>query len=78
MLAVGKVWAGILWAYGIDRPLFNIVLYNKVKGTTQTLTITADQFIFISFLLTFVFTLLWPIMEPYFPEQLRRVKVFER
>lgn len=78
MLVIGKVWAGILWAYGIDRPLFNIVLYNKIKGTATTITITADQFVFLSFLITFVFALLWPYLEKYFPEPVRKIQVLER
>lgn len=75
MLMVGKVWAGVLWAYGIDRPLFNIVVYNKVRGTVTTVTITASQFVFISFLATFVFTLAWPYIRPHIPEPLRRIHV---
>ena len=75
MLIIGKVWTGVLWAFGIDRPLFNLIIYNKLKGTSTTLTITADQMVFLSFLSTLVFTLTWPYIVNYLPEPIRRVEV---
>ena len=77
MLVIGKVWAGILWAFGIDRPLFTIYIYNKVRGTATAMTITADQFIFLSFLTTFAFVVIWPWIAPHVPEPLRRIQVLE-
>jgi len=77
MLLVGKIWAGILWAYGIDKPLFNIIIYNKVKETSTTITITADQFIFLSFLGTFMVTVFYPYIEPYIPSKIRAPEVIE-
>ncbi len=78
MLIVGKVWAATLWAFGIDRPLFNIVLYNKIRHTASTITITADQFVFLSFLSTLVFVLLWPLIEPSLPPWLRGINLISR
>jgi len=75
MLIIGKVWAGVLYAFGIDKPLFNILVYNKIKGAYATFTVTATQFIFLSFLGTLLVTLLWPYIQPYIPEPIRRVEV---
>ncbi len=77
MLAVGKIWVGVLWAFGIDRPLFSIVIYNKVRQSYSYVTITADQAVFISFLSTFLFTLIWPYIARYVPEPIRRIHVIE-
>ncbi len=78
MLVIGKIWAGTLWAFGIDRPLFRILIHNKVKGTTSAITLTADQFVFLSFLTAFVVTLVWPYISPHVPEPIRRIQVLER
>ncbi len=78
MLAVGKVWTGVLWAFGIDRPLFNIIIYNKVRQSYNTVTVTADQFVFTSFFITFLFTLAWPYLARYVPEPLRSVQVLSK
>ena len=78
MLIIGKVWAGILWAFGIDRPLFTLVVYNKVKGAATYVTIYATQMVFISFLITLAATLMWPYIESYLPEPIRRLEVIRR
>ncbi|AQQ75451.1 hypothetical protein JdFRA1000001_18c [uncultured archaeal virus] len=78
MLIVGKVWAGMLWAFGIDRPLFTLVVYNKLKGVTSYVTIYATQMVFISFLVTLLATLAWPYIESYLPEPIRRLEVIRR
>jgi len=70
-LIVGKLWAGILYAFGIDKPLFNLIIYNKIKGVTTTVTITADQMIFLSFMLTLIVTVFWPLLAPTLPPWLR-------
>ncbi|MCD6300895.1 MAG: hypothetical protein J7L82_02370 [Staphylothermus sp.] len=75
MLITGKVWAGILYAFGIDKPLFNIIIYNKIKGVSSSVTVTADQFIFVSFFFTLLFTLLWPIIAPSLPPWLRGINL---
>jgi len=75
MLLAGKMWAGLLWAFHIDHPLFNVVMMNKVKDTRLIITVTADQFVFISFLFTLVVTLLWPYIEPYLPGPLHRLNL---
>lgn len=77
MLIVGKVWAGVLWAFGIDRPLYRILIYNKVRGVTSAVTVTADQFIFLSFLTAFVVAIMWPYISPHVPEPIRRIQVIE-
>ena len=63
MLIVGKVWAGILWAFGFDRDLFKIVFYNRLAGSRFEVTVSANEFIFMSFLATLVFTLLYPYIR---------------
>ncbi len=78
MLIIGKTWVGVLWAFGIDRPLFSIVIYNRLRDSYSTVTITADQIVFISFLVTFLLTLSWPYIARYLPEPIRRVQVFPR
>jgi len=78
MLIIGKVWAGILWAFGYDRPLYQIMIYNKLKHVTITYTVSACQFIFLSFLATLLVTLSWPYIEPYLPEPIRRMEVIRR
>ena len=75
MLVVGKVWAGMLWAFGIDRPLFRILIHNKVSGSTSAITLSADQFVFLSFLTSFVVVVMWPYISPHLPEPIRRVEV---
>mgnify|MGYP000020464998 CR=1 FL=1 len=77
MLVIGKVWAGVLWAFGIDRPLFTIYIYNKVRGTTSSFTLTADQMVFLSFLTTFAFVIAWPYIAPHIPEPIRKIQVLE-
>jgi len=74
-LIMGKTWAGIAWAFGIDRPLFQFIIYNKIKNTASTITITADQFIFLSFFFTLIFTLLWPYIAPHIPEPIRNMNL---
>ena len=78
MLITGKVWATVLWAFGVDRPLFNIVLYNKVRGTYTAFTVTADGLIFLSFLVTLISTAAWPWVAPHLPKELRRMGVVPR
>lgn len=78
MLIIGKVWAGVLWAFGIDRALFTLVIYNKMKGVASTITIYATQMVFISFLITLLATLSWPYIESYLPEPIRRLEVIRR
>ncbi len=78
MLVIGKVWVGVLWAFGIDRPLFNIIIYNKIKQSYSIITITADQAVFISFFTTFLFTLAWPYIAKYLPEPIRQVQVLSK
>ena len=78
MLIIGKVWAGILWAFGYDRPLFNLIIYNKIRDLTVTYTITATQFVFLSFLITLIVTISWPYIEGYLPEPIRRIEFIRR
>ena len=78
MLIIGKVWATILWAFGYDRPLFNIIVYNKVKDVASVYTVTATQFVFLSFLATLIMTIAWPYFEPYLPEPIRRIELIRR
>jgi hypothetical protein len=78
MLIIGKVWAGALWAFGIDRPLFKLIIYNKIKGSITYFTISATQMVFISFLFTLLATLAWPYIEGYLPEPIRRLEVIRR
>ena len=78
MLLVGKTWCGILWAFGIDKPLFNLIIYNKIKGTYTIITFTACEVVFLSFLITFVFTVIYPYIEPHIPEPMRKIQVLER
>ena len=77
MLIVGKMWAGTLWAFGIDRPLYRLLIYSKVKHAITSITITADQFVFLSFLTAFVVTVMWPYISPHVPEPIRRIQVIE-
>ena len=72
-LIIGKLWAGAMWAFGIDHPLFNIIVYNKKQHITTVHTITADEFVFLSFLTSFAFALSWPYIQPYLPEKIREV-----
>ncbi len=78
MLVVGKTWIGVLWAFGIDRPLFTIYIYNKIRQSYSTVTITADQAVFISFFITFLFTLAWPYIARYVPRPIRQIQVLSR
>lgn len=78
MLIIGKVWAGILYLFGIDKELFNLVIYNKVRNTVSYVTVTANQAIFISLLITLLGTISWPYIEPYLPEPIRRLEVIRR
>ena len=75
MLIIGKVWAGVLWAYGIDKPLFKLIIYNKIRNVATTYTITATQFVFLSFMFTLIITVTWPYIETYLPEPVRKIHV---
>ncbi len=78
MLVIGKVWVGVLWAFGIDRPLFTIYIYNKIRQSYSVLPVTADQVIFMSFFTTFLFTLAWHYIARYLPEPIRKIQVLRR
>lgn len=78
MLVIGKVWAGILYLYGIDKPLFNLVIYNKIRDTVSYYTVTATQMIFLSLLITLIGTISWPYIETYLPEPIRKLEVIRR
>ncbi len=77
MLIIGKIWCGILAAFHIDKPLFNLVIYNKVKGTVTTITFTANMVVFLSFFFTLLFTLVWPYIASYLPKQVRQIQLIE-
>ena len=74
-LILGKTWTVILWAFGQDRTIFNIIVYNKVSSTASVVPITATQVIFLSFLVTLLVTISWPYIEAYLPEPIRRMEV---
>ena len=60
MLVVGKTWAGVMWAFGFDRELFNVTLYNRLSGARAEITVTATELIFMSFLATLILTIFYP------------------
>jgi len=78
MLIVGKVWAVILSVFGFDKPLFNLIILNKLKGTQIIFTITACQAIFLSFLASLVMVVCWPYISVYLPEPIRRVELISQ
>jgi|GEM_PF-3068818 len=77
MLVTGKIWCGILAAFGIDKPLFKLIIYNKIKETVTSITITATLLVFLSFFFTLVFTVAWPLIAPHLPSYLRNIQLLE-
>ncbi len=63
MLLTGKLWAGILWAFGVDRPLFSVSIRNRWTGESLGFTVTATEFIFLSFFAALLSTLAWPHLK---------------
>ena len=55
----GKIYAGVMWVLGIDKPILTIYRYIPGYGYYPTHTLTANMIIFILFLSSAVTTLFW-------------------
>ena len=63
-LVWGKLLAGVFWLLKIDIPLATVYWYNpRTYQLRELFTLTANELIFLSFLLTTMLTLAWPSLE---------------
>lgn len=73
-LVLGKAWALSMYLLGLDRPVIRFYLVNKkYPWIYKTVTITANQLIFLAYLLSFITIIALPIIVEEVPE-LRRLK----
>ena len=63
-LVWGKLLAGVFWPLRIDIPIATIYWYDpKTYQLRELFRVTANELIFLSFLLTTMLTLAWPSLE---------------
>lgn len=73
MLIVGKVWAGLMWIFGVDATIVKLVVVNRLYGTVHTIPINASTMVFLTLFLTMILTVSWPYVEKYLPKPFRRI-----
>ena len=73
-LVLGKAWALSMYLLGLDRPVLRFYLVNRRNPWAyKTVTITANQLIFLAYLSSFIMIIALPIIVDQIPE-LRRLK----
>lgn len=55
----GKIYAGVMWVLGVDKPVLTIYRYVPGYGYYPIHTLTANMIIFILFLTTALTTWFW-------------------
>ena len=73
-LVMGKAWALSMYLLGLDRPVIKLYMINRrYPWLYKTITITANQLIFLAYLASFVTIIALPIIVEEVPE-LRRLR----
>ena len=73
-LVLGKAWALSMYLLGLDRPVIKLYMINRrYPWLYKTITITANQLIFLAYLASFLTIIALPILVEEVPE-LRRLR----